>query len=72
VTSWGVTLQDANVILGVKTPGTLGVPLTTPPQTPRDNISLNAVIQDTASAARLISARDRKIQNAVVATGGSL
>jgi hypothetical protein len=72
VTSWGVTLQDANVILGVKTPGTLGVPLPSPPQTPRDNISLDAVIQDTASAARLISARDRKIQNAVIATGGSL
>jgi len=72
VTSWGVTLQDANVILGVKTPGTLGVPVTSLVQTPRDNISLNAVIQDTASASRLISARDRKIQNAVVATGGSL
>ena len=65
-TTWGVTLQDANVILGIKTPGTLGVPVTAQAQTPRDNTTIDAVIKDTAGLARLTSARDRKVQNALI------
>jgi hypothetical protein len=69
-TAWGLTLQDANIILGVKTPGTLGLEVATVAQTPRGNTNLEAVFNDRASLARLSSVRGRKIQNAVVAIGG--
>lgn len=69
--AWGITVQDANVILGVKTPGTLGVQVSTVAQTPRANTTLDAVLNDKASLARLGNARDRKIQNAVLKLGGS-
>jgi hypothetical protein len=68
--AWGLTVQDANVILGVNTPGTLGVEVAAVAQTARDNTSLEAVFNDKASLARLSGVRKQKIQNAVVALGG--
>ena len=69
--AWGITVQDANTALGVKTPGTLGVEVAATPQTARDNTTLDAVISDTASLTRLTATRDQKVQNAVVALGVS-
>lgn len=69
--SWGITVQDANIILGVKTPGTLGLEVAAVAQTARDNTTLAAVIEDTASLTRLTTTRDQKIQNAVIALGVS-
>ncbi|HXA51898.1 MAG TPA: hypothetical protein VNV86_16395 [Candidatus Acidoferrum sp.] len=70
-TAWGLTIQDANVILGVKTPGTLGIEVPPVARTPRANTTLDAVLKDQASLARLGMVRDRKIQNAAIKLGGS-
>ncbi len=69
-TAWGLTVQDANILLGVKTPGTLGLQIAAAAQTARTNTTLADVLRDQAGLARLSSVRDRKIQNAVIALGG--
>ena len=68
--SWGLTIQDANLLLGVKTPATLGVEVPAVARTQRANTTLAEVLKDQAGLARLGGVRDRKIQNAVLSLGG--